>query len=338
MPINKFTTTIRAINRDEKAPVRILSFSVHEGYQVELAKTGHQFVHIPSPEGKTWDEDYRTIPLNIIETSFESFMDAGKVDVAISHTLNQRHILEDICRDLSIPHICLMHCYPNPMWPELTIKNCREDDCSDLRIFTTEDSKKQWGYENDERACVIEHGIDLNLFKENGADGVNPTVLTVANEYKNRSSELGFDKYMKLMSLFGENAKDMFVHVGKSSDGFSNAAENCDHLVGLYNENGVFLNTCHRSVLPTTLLEAMACGMPVITTSNPTIETIVENGKNGYIADDETKMAEAIHEILSNIEIRNRLGKNARKTIEDRYSSDRMVKEWNEKINSILIS
>jgi len=334
--ITKFTTTIRAINREEDKPLRILSFSVHEGYQAELAKTGNEFVHIPSPEGKAWDQDYRARPKKVIEVDFDAFINMGKVDLALSHTIPQRHALTGICKDLNIPHICLMHCYPNEKWPEITLNQCKSDNEADINVFTTQDALDKWGYNGEENSFVIKHGIDTSLFSKKEGQ-TSATVLTVSNHFRERGEELGYDRYEKVRALFGQNANDLFVHVGKSPDDWSKPASNPEELAHIYSGNGVFLNTCWRSVLPTSMLEAMSCGMPVVTASNPTIDGIIENGKNGFVTDDPEEMAKCIQEILSNINTRNKMGDEARKTVEDQYGVDKMCSEWNKVFKQALI-
>lgn len=89
---------------------------------------------------------------------------------------------------------------------------------------------------------------------------------------------------------------------------------------------------------PLTLLEAMSCGLPVVATSVGGIPEIVQDGVNGFLV--ETKHPEEIASKLlklnSDKELRRRLGDAARKTIETKYTADKVVKQY-EKIYEEVI-
>ncbi|MFA5197615.1 MAG: glycosyltransferase family 4 protein [Patescibacteria group bacterium] len=69
--------------------------------------------------------------------------------------------------------------------------------------------------------------------------------------------------------------------------------------------------------VPNVLAEAMAMGLPVITTHVPHIPELIENNKNGLLVVDKNlrELADAIGEILSNENLRSRLGEEARTKI-----------------------
>ena len=84
----------------------------------------------------------------------------------------------------------------------------------------------------------------------------------------------------------------------------------------------IFVHPSLRDGMPNALLEAMACGRPVITTPVGGMLDVVKNGENGIFVpvDDSEALANAIHELLNNAELRNRLGNAARQSIIDRFS------------------
>lgn len=78
------------------------------------------------------------------------------------------------------------------------------------------------------------------------------------------------------------------------------------------------------------ILEAMALGKPVISTDHRHgANEIIENGRNGILVppQDPESMAEAILKVLSDAELRRRLGEEAKKRSED-FSRDRMISEY----------
>lgn len=77
-------------------------------------------------------------------------------------------------------------------------------------------------------------------------------------------------------------------------------------------------------VLPTVVSEAMALGKPVI--GSKTVDQII-HGENGYIAKTEEELFDFTCKILDSWELRNQMGKKARKTIEEKYTLSRLIKQ-----------
>jgi glycosyltransferase involved in cell wall biosynthesis len=90
--------------------------------------------------------------------------------------------------------------------------------------------------------------------------------------------------------------------------------------------------------MPKTLLEAMACGLPVIGTNVEGIKEVIEHRENGILCEtDSGSIKEAITTIMEDEGLRKRLGKNARKTIEERFSLEKMVDKELELYTQLLV-
>jgi glycosyltransferase involved in cell wall biosynthesis len=79
----------------------------------------------------------------------------------------------------------------------------------------------------------------------------------------------------------------------------------------------VLVHPSLRDGMPNALLEAMACGKPVIATPVGGMLDVVKDGENGILVpvNDTDALANAIHELLKHAELRNRLGNSARQTV-----------------------
>lgn len=79
-----------------------------------------------------------------------------------------------------------------------------------------------------------------------------------------------------------------------------------------------------REGLPKCLLEAAACGRPMIATDVPGCREVVIAGETGLLVpvDDAAALAAAIERLASTSELRTRLGRNARRLAETRFSED----------------
>ncbi len=94
------------------------------------------------------------------------------------------------------------------------------------------------------------------------------------------------------------------------------------HLVALYCGAAVFAHAAHYEGLPTVLLEAMACERPVVSTAVSGALDLIEDGRNGLLVPsrDPRAMANALYRLLNDGALSARLGRAARRTIEDRFS------------------
>ena len=77
---------------------------------------------------------------------------------------------------------------------------------------------------------------------------------------------------------------------------------------------------------PKTLLEAMACGTAVIGTNVEGIREIIKNNENGLLCGTDTSsIRESINMLMQDEELRNKLGRNARRFIMENCSLERIV-------------
>jgi glycosyltransferase involved in cell wall biosynthesis len=86
----------------------------------------------------------------------------------------------------------------------------------------------------------------------------------------------------------------------------------------------VFILPSRAEGLSNALLEAMTCGLPVVVSNIPANVNVTEHNKNGLVftAGDANSLAGAVSLLLEESGLRERLGKAARQTIENRYSLD----------------
>jgi len=95
-------------------------------------------------------------------------------------------------------------------------------------------------------------------------------------------------------------------------------------LVGLFQKAKIFIFPSHYEGLPTVVLEAMASGIPIITTSVSGCRDLIEDGYNGILIPPGSpdKLYESIKDLLNDPSYRKNLGKNARLSAEYNYSWD----------------
>jgi glycosyltransferase involved in cell wall biosynthesis len=96
-----------------------------------------------------------------------------------------------------------------------------------------------------------------------------------------------------------------------------------------YQRASVFALPCRvledgdRDGIPNVLMEAMACGLPVVTTGVSGITELVRNGENGLIVEPDrpVELADALHRLIKDPELAFRLAERGRITISERFDA-----------------
>lgn len=92
------------------------------------------------------------------------------------------------------------------------------------------------------------------------------------------------------------------------------------------NANDVYFQPSHQEGLCITVLEAMACGLPVVGSATGGIETSVEHGTTGYLADPvDTDEFSTYIERLSDFDRRQTFGTLGRKRVREQYSQRTLI-------------
>lgn len=88
----------------------------------------------------------------------------------------------------------------------------------------------------------------------------------------------------------------------------------------------VFALSSKSEGLPLVVPEAMAAGLPIVTTAVGGLPSVVDEGKTGMLVPvDEAALSAALKKLVDDRALAKRLGETARKTALERYSADRMV-------------
>jgi glycosyltransferase involved in cell wall biosynthesis len=96
-----------------------------------------------------------------------------------------------------------------------------------------------------------------------------------------------------------------------------------------YQRASVFALPCRvledgdRDGIPNVLMEAMACGLPVVTTGISGITELVRDGENGLIVEPDrpTELADALHRLIKDPGLAGQLAERGRSTISERFDA-----------------
>jgi glycosyltransferase involved in cell wall biosynthesis len=94
----------------------------------------------------------------------------------------------------------------------------------------------------------------------------------------------------------------------------------------ILNSTNVFILPSYYEGHPKTLIEAMACGLPVIGTNVLGIRELIDHGENGYLCGTTPEeIREAIKDVLSDSGARVLMGRKAREFVLEHFSLDNIV-------------
>jgi glycosyltransferase involved in cell wall biosynthesis len=191
---------------------------------------------------------------------------------------------------------------------------------------------------------VIPNGIDLSVFcpgdraearRRLGIDPVAPLVLAVgnaapANYYKDfptlerALARLGAGRGVTLVSIGDESPEQRH---GTASIRFPGYVRDPRELADWYRAADVFVHSARADTFPNTILEALACGLPVVATAVGGVPEQVQDGRTGRLvpAEDDGAFAAAVAGLLDDPELRTQVGSAAAADAADRFGEKRMV-------------
>ena len=324
MPVSPLTTITRAATRQDGEPLNILTFVTHERYEPNLCKTGHKFYSLTGDGIRNWNTQYASIPDNyhIIDANTNENPIPLQVDIDLilcQNVMAQYSLASQLADFFQVPLINLWHTLPPINWTPEELQFYGNLACT-VDVFISDYNKGVWG-KNDSNAISIYHGVDTDFWKPLGSDR-EQRMMSVVNDWINRDWCCGYQ-------IWERTARGLPCHIIGDTPGLSEPAESLEALRKDYSESQIFVNTSTHSPIPCSLLEAMACGCAVISTATCLIPEIIENVVNGFCTNDENEMRKYMVELLNNPELCQELGKAARQTIQEKFSMDRFVGEWN---------
>ncbi len=203
----------------------------------------------------------------------------------------------------------------------------------------------------DSRCVTIYNGVDLNVFSNlNGVRprmreqlGVNAKdiVLFAAGNLTEVKGYGYLIKAIRLTRLVGAPMKCFIAGQGELKKELETLINDLDlndkvELLGYRDDipyllaaSDIFCMPSINEALGYSLLEAMAAGLPVIATDVGGIPEVVTNGKEGILVPpkDAESLAKAIEKLAVNPELRIQMGNLGRKTVEERFSVDKMLSD-----------
>lgn len=180
---------------------------------------------------------------------------------------------------------------------------------------------------------LVPNGVDVNkfIFGSGERNGILVVARMVAGKKIKESIEVACDLKQKitLIGSAGSSEEDLRYFADLEKNYFNR--ENVQYLgylpkealVLYYQQAKLLLYLSQSEGMPLTILEAMACGLPVLATPTGGIKDVIEEGRNGYFIDLESNGLKSIFEkgfLLKPEE--------CRRTIEEKYTFEKMTENY----------
>jgi hypothetical protein len=317
---------VNVVNHPD-GPFNILTFPTHEAYQSNLSSMHHTFYMVNSKGLKQWNYKFRPLPGNhIMLDGPDNIPPDINIDLILSQNkFGQFQLAKKLADAMSIPLINIEHTLPMKSWTEKHTNMCNNMK-GDVNVFITEFQRDKWGWPD---PCeMISCCVNTTLFDMATLQRDNK-IMTCVNDYVNRDELCGWTLFKQISQGF-ETAP-----VGETP-GFSRPAESISDLITRYQTCGVFLNTSLWSTMPNSLLEAMSCGAPCVSTPHCGIDKIITHGENGFLYETAEEARGYVNQLLQDRELGIKLGKAARETMENHYDHYSHVEKWEQIIRKAV--
>ncbi len=215
--------------------------------------------------------------------------------------------------------------------------------CSSLD-YIKHSQVKNFYYKYKDKFFALPFGVDLNIFSPptnqnkqeftilfvGGLDrahyfkGVDVLLEAVANLDKNKNWRLIIAGEGELKEKYKKQAEELKI---KNRVKFLGKLK-LSSLAQVYQEAGVFVlpSINQNEAFGIVLLEAMACGVPVIASDLPGVRSVFQNGREGFLIQpgNVQDLSQKIEFFLDNSEKQKQMGRKAFKLIKEKYDREKI--------------
>jgi glycosyltransferase involved in cell wall biosynthesis len=301
-------------------PLRILTWPIHGSYFTSLAGLHHEwFLPVKADASNGYGgRGGAEFPASVHEVPAASVRDVD-LDLVLfqapQHLYDTRDLLSP--RQRQLPRIYLEHNtpFPDPVTSLHPFAGTRG-----LLVHVTRYNRLMW--DNGRTPTrVIEHSVAID--PTIAWRGSRPEGITVINSMPRRGRKVGLDLLLEARR-----------HIPIQLAGFEN-----EGLGGLGDipypslhrtvaEYRFLFSPCRYTSLPLAVIEALTIGMPVVALATTEMPDVIQNGVQGYVANDPDVLIAGMRRLLDDLDHARELGANARELAVRRFGRDRFARDW----------
>jgi len=208
----------------------------------------------------------------------------------------------------------------------------------DLRTFV------EWGaVRRDDAVLIRGAGVNLEACSPSLAENDVPVVVLTARMLEDK----GVREFVGAAHmLYDRGVRARFIMVGGADSSNPTAIPEStlkewngqkgvewwgwrDNIPSVLQQSDIACLPSYREGLPKSLIEAAACGLPIVTTDTVGCREVVRDGRNGFLVPVRSveSLADALGKLIADRELRRRMGEESRRMAEEEFDTRRIAAE-----------
>ncbi|MEW6406656.1 MAG: glycosyltransferase family 4 protein [Chloroflexota bacterium] len=196
---------------------------------------------------------------------------------------------------------------------------------------------------------IIPNGVDLHRYAPGSRDWQPPRMLFVGRLVYQKGVDLLFEALQDLkshpweLSLVGDGPERAALQKLARKQGISERVHfrgwlDGEAVLDQFRQANLFVFPSRHEGMPNAILEAMACGLPVIASHIAGNEELVMDGENGLLVppEDSNALRNALGELLEDSTRRKQMGAASRQRVEANYSWEQVAREYLGRIEDVI--
>ena len=219
-------------------------------------------------------------------------------------------------------------------------------------IFQTNDAKSYFSKDIQEKGIIIPNPINENFLNIDNEPRIKKenTIINVGRLAEQKNQKMLINAFKKLdekykdyrLKIFGEGNLRETLNNQINELGLNNRVlleGETNHIKEELKKAKLFVLTSNYEGMPNALMEAMAVGLPVISTDCPCggPKYLIQNNENGILikTEDENELVDKMTTLLEQEDLAKKLGENA-KNIVTKLNPKKIYSDWEKFILQIL--
>jgi hypothetical protein len=304
------------------SPLRVLTWHVHGSYLNYLSQVPVTWllpVREPRTDGYGGRGETFDWPDNVFEVPAEQVRELEIDLVLTQHRRNWEHDRHELLGDRvdALPRVHLEH-DPPPRWPNDALHPVQDEGAT--LVHVTPYNALMWD-SGITPSTVVDHGV---VVPDLPWTGENDAAITVVNNLYGRGRRLGPDVFEQVaarvpVDLAGMNGGDHPRWLGDVR---------LTELHARLPSYRAFFNPIRYTSLGLAVCEAMALGVPVVGLATTEMASAVQNGVNGYVETDPSRLAGHLERLLADRDEAAELSQGAKRIARERFAISRFVADW----------